>query len=802
MRGLPVLFAASISLALVSGVTVAAPPAGAERASPASRTSIEHSRDGAETRVLVHGLGAAAAAASAEGRRYAHSDLQPVGRFVHAGEELTVTVPQGAPVTAVAIGLIGPYAAHNDGTDVGYLRTPVQPGLNTVTADRDGMVALVGTTAGGSATTTVSGGEPVPTYVRGQSTAETFAADLERYADAPFVEVVSDRMFGDFQKPKTGAVIAADDLAARTANWDRVVELTNATYGLSDDAVGTSHKHRHRIHIVSPDSGAGYANASGSRIMFQVSSGAATNLFRAPASGQWGLWHEIGHTYESPINSFPGTAETITNISSLAVQDGLGFGSRWDESAAVFEQYFASSDREWVAAHDRIRLLAWEQLRRAFGDAFLPRFFAAMRVESALTNPAVLTVADKHALFVRVASRVADRDLTPFYDALGFPMSDATRAAIGALPPLEQRIWDNVDSRERVVEHVIPGYDPPVGAVSSAVAAVSVGRRDVGAPTVTALGTASGRGAAEVVGATAVADEVGPSAGRIVVRLRGDDGTEDALVLTSEAVGGDSVVALGQANRVVGALWLDGAGTFGWRPVTSYRAHTSWSGLPYLEIELRDPDGSVVATGTIRGEETGTAMRPVFDGREYRDGQMLVVTHAQPSSGLAAYASGVRISDGGAPQVFRIDGHHLVAIDREELPGWQVISGAQGDAVVLHRGEEVPVEGRLSVHAQITAITSEITITSPAGTTFAPGQATLDGSYRKPGADWRSSSNLVLRDGTRSADGRTMTFSLRTGGGFSMPPGSALRWQPVVRVPVDAPAGTSTLGLTAQGTAR
>lgn len=790
---------ALVAIALVVGGGTTS-PALAEQPRASVETSIVHSDDGGETKVLVHGIGSASAAATAEGRRFPHSDLQPAGRFVESGETVTVTVPPGAPAMEVAIGLIGRYAAHNDGRDVGYRRTPLAPGVNEVTAVQDGMVSLVSTAPDGTATATISGGEPVPTWVRGQSTPESFAADFERWADAPFVEIVSERMFGDFQKPKTGTVIPSDDLVARTANWDRVVELTNETYGLHDDAVGTSRKHRHRIHIVSPDTGGGYANAGSGRIMFQVSTGAGGDLFRAPMDDQWALWHEIGHTYEAPINSFPGTAETITNISALAVQDRLGFPSRWDRSTEAFKEYFASDDRDWLRASDRVRLLAWEQLRRAFGDSFLPRFFAALRAESAVTNPHVVTNDERHALFVTVASRVADRNLAPFYDALGFPVSDVTRAAIAAYPDLEQRIWDNVDSTDRVVEYLVPGYDPPVGVVEPVVGPVPVGRRVVDAPDVTGLGTASGQGSAAVVDATAAADVVGDDTGRLAVRLRSGDGTEDSIIVTTAAVGADSVVARGQSSRPVGVLWLDGAGALGWRAATSYSAHTSWSGQPYLQIELRDPDGSVVRSGTVRGDQTGAVLNDVFPGQPYRDDQLLVITHMQPQL-LAVYAADAPVTGTGAPQAYRIKDHHLVPVEREEIPGWAIIRGVDGEHGVLERGEDVAVEAGLSVHAIVTTITATITMASPDGTTFAPGQETLAVAYRKPGEDWRTSASLMLRDGTRSPDGRTMTYSLQTGSSFSLPPGSFLRWEPVVRVATDARAGDSALELTAEGNA-
>jgi hypothetical protein len=796
---LPIAPALALTIALVAGgVVVSAVPA-ASTSIP--DTAISHSDDGDRTSVLVHGTGAADTAKSEEGRRFAHSDLQPAGRFVERGQRVRVSVPTGAPEMSVAVGLLGTYAAHNAGADVGHHRTELHAGENEVVAPHDGVVSMVSSAAGGRATVTISGGEPLPTYVRGQSTAASFQADLRRFADAPFVEVVSDRVFGDFQRAATGAVIAADDLDARTANWDRVVELTNATYGLVDDAVGTSHKHRHRIHIASPDRGAGYASASDQRITFQVDTGAAADLFRTPPRSQWALWHEIGHTYESIINSFPGTAETITNVSALAVQDGLGFGSRWDESTAAFEEYFASEDREWVRAHDRVRLLAWEQLRRAFGDAFLPRFFAALRSEAATVNPHVLTADDKHALFVRVASAVAERDLAPFYDALGFPMSDPTRATIAGHPDLEQRIWDNVDSRDRIVERVIPAYDPPVGVVDGPLPDVSVGMRTLAAPTVSGLGTASGRGEAVVVGATGWADVVGDRTGRVIVRLRSDNGTEDAIIAPTRAVGGDSVVLRGQSNRHIGSLWIDAPrAALGWRAGTSYAAHTSWQGREYTSIVLFDRDGSEVARGAIRGEQTGTALDAVFDGRSYRDGQFLLVTHAQPTL-LAAYGSDEAIHDGSAPQAFLIEDGRLVAVDRAEIPGWQVVRGAAGTPAVLERGTDTAVEARLSVHATITTMTAAVELTSPAGTTLAPGQTTLAGEYRRPGEDWRPSTNLLLRDGVPGDHGTTSTFRLRTGAGFGLPLGSEVRWKVLVRVPATIAPGDSELGVHAVGSA-
>lgn len=793
--------ALAVTAVSLLGITYAVNAPTASAVGDPHETSIQHSDDGSSTRVLVHGIGTAAAAAELEGRKYTHSDLQPAARFVARGQDISVDVPAGAPAMEVAIGLMGPYAAHNDGREVGYHRTALSAGTNVVTAPHDGMVSLVSTAAAGHVTATLTGGTAVPVFVRGESTNASFAEQMRRFGDAPFVEVVAERMFGDFQKPKTGAAIAADDLEARTANWDRVVELTNATYGLVDGAVGTSRKHPHRIHIVSPDTGAGFANATSTRIMFQVDTGAARELFAEAPAAQWALWHEIGHTYEAPINLFPGTSETVTNLSSLAVQDGLGFGSRWDESVRDFEAYFASDDRDWLTAHDRIRLLAWEQLRRAFGDGYMPRFFQALRVEAALTNLNVLTTEDKHALFVRTASRIADRNLEPFYDALGFPMSDATRSTIAVHPDLDQRIWDNVDSRERVIEHEIPAYDPPVGVVSDSVPDVPLGRWNLPAPEVGGLGTVSGRGTATAAGAIGIADTVGAGAAQLAVVLRSSNGSEDAIVVRADSVGGNAVLARGQGNRVVGSLAVDGAEErLRWRAVTSYKSHTSWAERDYLTIAHLDTDGSEIAAASVRGDQTGAVLNDVFGDRPYRDGQFLLVAHQEPAL-LAAYRDSASVQDGGVPQAFRLVDGRLEPIDREDIPGWQPIRPAEAPATDLNRGADTAVPTTLSVHARITRISGTVTVTAPEGTTFAAGQTTLPGSYRAPGGTWTSSANLVLRGGVRSADGATMTYGLATGSGFRQEPGALLRWSPVISTPADARPGDSALGILATGNA-
>jgi hypothetical protein len=278
--------ALTLSLAAPSVVSSGALPAEAVQATSITApsalpggpqpTSIRLSDDDASTTVLVHGLGSASAAQGRENRSMRHSDLQPTGRFAAEGDVVTITVPEGAPALSVTIGLIGVHAKFNGGANRGQWTQALTPGSNTITSPLDGMVHLTSTVEGGSADVVIEGGRPMPVFVAGQTTNTELRAEMARLSDAPFVQVVGERFFGDFQADATGTVIVRVDMEGRVAELDRMIEITNDTYGLRDDGTGLARKAPHRIYVAAPDTSGGYANATHGRVTFPVSSGAAT----------------------------------------------------------------------------------------------------------------------------------------------------------------------------------------------------------------------------------------------------------------------------------------------------------------------------------------------------------------------------------------------------------------------------------------------------------------------------------------------------------------------------------------------
>lgn len=386
--------------------------------------------------LLLAARGDAEADRLRENRSMRHSVHEPTGRYVTAGQSVQVTLPAGSVGVEAVIGQYGPYAALNGGSAVGVTRTPLSPGTNTIVADRDGVVAL-SKSAGAPEAVTVVGGLPVPTFTRGQTTPADFALQNALFTEAPFVIVQGERVLAVLQRSVVSANLAAitDD---RVLSWDHVVATTDANYGLSTAEAGVHRKSPARVLITNPDSGAGYASATQDRITFQTATGAAADLLSRSTTDQWGLWHEVGHTYQAPQYRWSGLGEVTVNISSVAVQLSLAQPNRLQTGATqqAVTAYLAKPDgeRSFDAEGDLfVKAAMFDGLRAKFGDDFYPMLNRDYRER----QQAGLVVADDEArrqLFMTVAGSVAQADLTAYFISWGLSPNETTKASLAAYP--------------------------------------------------------------------------------------------------------------------------------------------------------------------------------------------------------------------------------------------------------------------------------------------------------------------------------------------------------------------------------
>ncbi|MEW1705918.1 M60 family metallopeptidase [Microbacterium sp. NPDC089190] len=631
-------------------------------------TVIRHDETGASTRVLALAHGYQDDIATVENRGFAHSDLQPTGRHVRAKQVLQVEVPDGAPATlSLAIGARGPWKAFNGGTGTDLSVTTLTTGSQSITAAQDGIVYVINHSDSQAVELTVSGGSAQPVWVKDRTTSAEFASRLAA-SSVPVVTLVGDRVFVDVQRR------VIDDMAARNVAWDpadtvarldRVLSSTCDVYGLSYAAVGVGRKHAGRVYFSGADSGAGWAFATSQWLCFQVDTGASEALLAD--SDSWGIWHEVGHTFQTPSYTWSGLGEVTVNISSLALQQrhtGHHRLDEWPEAEDRIARYFAQAvgDRSFAQLTDEdpfYPLFLFDQLRQSFGEGFYPAVDQAYRVRRIRGLSMPSSDQDKKDLFAQVASQVAERDLGPFFTAWGVPITSAVLTTLSAHPALQNQIWTAIDSRDAHRERDA-GYDLPIGTLTAENVSLYLGDRTASSGEVTGLSTLAGS-TSTLVARESVAINVGSMEGRLLAILQSSDATREALTRTVPVTVTSALGFVGIYD--VRSGWI-GMSRDGKRLVvtsTGVAPHDYYfTGKLYYQVALQNARGRTLVTVTVNGDDTHDKVVTALDGMSVSNGYRLLVTAAEPSR-VRVYADSVQTGSlSMTPQTLTIRGGRFV----------------------------------------------------------------------------------------------------------------------------------------------
>lgn len=260
-----------------------------------------------------------------EKRNMPHSELQQTGIFVKAGEVLEVTVNNENSNLSISIGQYGAYSVLNDGEAVNFITMDLHQGKNEITSEIEGMVYLKNKSDSMESLVEVKGGQKVPFFIVNSTSKEEWIEMIQTMQSAPFVELKGENMIGTFQLAANKETLAQINVNELLKYWDEVVALSDETYGFKRGTEGNFDKSNHPVHIVNPDSGAGWASATHYRITFQVDTGAGKSALTGGREDEnWGLWHEIGHTYQTPAYKWYEMGEATVNISSAYVMRHYG----------------------------------------------------------------------------------------------------------------------------------------------------------------------------------------------------------------------------------------------------------------------------------------------------------------------------------------------------------------------------------------------------------------------------------------------------------------------------------------------
>ncbi|BAJ73398.1 hypothetical protein MTES_0434 [Microbacterium testaceum StLB037] len=612
---------------------------------------VMHAADGASTRVIALSHGSQDEVMTLENRGFAHSDLQPTGRHVSRGEVIDVVVDADAPATlSLFIGARGPWRGFNSGQTTDLQTVSLSRGQQSVAAAQDGIVFVRNTSSETAAEVSLSGGSPHPVWVKNRTTATEFADQLAAWTSAPVVSLVGDRVVVDVQRR------VVDDLGTRGVSWDpadvvlrldRVLSYTCDVYGLTYAAVGIAHKYPGRVYFSGPDSGAGWAFATNQWLCFQVDTGASEALLTTPDN--WGTWHEVGHTFQTPAYTWSGLGEVTVNISSLALQQRLTGEHRldqWPEAKDRITRYFSQAvgDRSFSQLTDEdpfYPLFLFDQLRQSFGEGFYPAVSQAYRVRRIRGLAMPSTDQEKKDLFAQIASQVADRDLGPFFTAWGVPIAASVLSSLGTYPALQNQIWTAIDSRDAHRERTV-GYNLPVGVLSARNVTLYLGEATSSVGDVSGLSTLDGS-PSSVAGRESSAANVGPREGRVLALLRAPDATPEALWRTVPVTVTSALEFVGIYD--IRAGWI-GMSKDGKRLVvtsTGVAPHDYYfRGKLYYQVILQNAARQTLVSVTVNGDDTHDKVVAALNGVAVSSGYRLRVNAAEPSR-VRIYQDGERV---------------------------------------------------------------------------------------------------------------------------------------------------------------
>lgn len=369
------------------------------------------------------------------GFRGQHNDMQATGYYVAPGDSITVTVTQtaGSVLPVLAVGTpfrdaIRPVRTYHN----------LVAGTQTLPGDEYGgliYIRYVTTETPGAAAKVKfeTGCKPVPYYQKGVTTHQQWLAALDSIDNVPDVVFESDRTI--LVTTLADAITYKDENQDLIVNrLDSIIDSQDAISGLDNSSIDHAKPpYKHLITVRDPAAG-GYM-AAGIAIYFtqSLSYRMLQPQYLSNVNG-WGIWHEVGHTYQQAAWTWDGLTETTVNVYSLASERLFGLpDSRLtiNNSWPKLDTYLAIpvAERDYNAGDNDLKLIMFHQLWLAFGDPFYIQLSRQTREE----KPSLANTAEKMRYFMLKACTINQKDLSDFFRKWGFNVDEAVYDEIAAL---------------------------------------------------------------------------------------------------------------------------------------------------------------------------------------------------------------------------------------------------------------------------------------------------------------------------------------------------------------------------------
>ncbi|MGF7232016.1 M60 family metallopeptidase, partial [Arachidicoccus sp.] len=262
---------------------------------------------------------------------------------------------------------------------------------------------------------------------------------------APWGELASDRII----------ITLPDSVLQKVIRPDSVMKLWNLIIGAEMDLaqVDTPFYRPQRL-VIDEHIGGGFMHSgypimvhhSPTKHMYSEDIVANPEKLLIPTKGgaNWGFFHEIGHNMQNLDWVFDGTTEVSNNLFSLYCfdrlmggQDDAHSGVSSKNTQTMMKKYFADgADYAKWKSDPFLGLVLFRQLQEGFGWESFKTFFRGYHDLAAKypNHEYAKTDQQKRDLWIINFSKIVGRNLAPFFEKWGIPVSEDAKQRVSSLP--------------------------------------------------------------------------------------------------------------------------------------------------------------------------------------------------------------------------------------------------------------------------------------------------------------------------------------------------------------------------------
>lgn len=359
------------------------------------------------------------------------------GLYAAAGELVTVSLPEKMADKgyAVRIGCHSDTLYHLDKWERApdITRSDALTAAKTKTASAFGGLVYIEVPARAQNdapfTLTIQNVIPAPLFVLGQDDDDRWNTTLKKRS-APWAELACDKL-----------ILACPTEVARTIqNPTQLMEFWKKVVEAQDDICnqGSERQRPERI-VADVQISAGYMH-SGYPIMVPTSAAAEMVTFNKLKFPGWGFYHEIGHNHQRRSFTFDGAGEVTNNVLGMYCYNAvlnkdwlIGHGGISEQAREEHVHKIKKASDKWQAwkSDPFLALTTYIQLIQAFGweswRAYLHSF------ADSNFGPGPKNDDETRDQFLVRYSKITQRNLAPFFEAWGIPVSAGAKAQVSSL---------------------------------------------------------------------------------------------------------------------------------------------------------------------------------------------------------------------------------------------------------------------------------------------------------------------------------------------------------------------------------